>query len=194
MKKSYIEHMKNYRTKQKQVKAIKYQEGMEDGWMIIFPDISEMDGYIDKLFFSKDEAEKFIGTDEFNEYEYGNQNEITKIVPVLLTLLSDDEVEYYESVVSKDGNKYYFDAVDEDMWIVMDEEGDILSCYDFFKDYEAVKDESAKIGYDRDIEELFLELNNIRVAIDETEVATVEKLLDGFGIPFTERLGQAFWR
>lgn len=51
-----------------------------------------------------------------------------------------------------------------------------------------------QIGYDRDLEEVFVEANNKRVAIDETDIATIEKLLDGFDIPFTERLGQAFWR
>ena len=50
------------------------------------------------------------------------------------------------------------------------------------------------IGYDRDLEEVFIEANNKRVTIDETDVATVEKILDGFGIPFIERLEQAFWR
>mgnify|MGYP003314465567 CR=1 FL=1 len=66
----------------------------------------------------------------------------------------------------------------------------------FFGDYEIYKETTtaAHIGYDRDLETIFVEYDNKRVAIDETDIATVEKLLDGFDIPFTERLGQVFWR
>lgn len=54
--------------------------------------------------------------------------------------------------------------------------------------------ESAHIGYDGDIERLYLQCGDKYVSIDETEVGTVEKILEGLGIPFTERIGQCFWK
>ena len=98
MKQSYIEHMKNYRTKQKQVKAVRYQEGMEDGWMIILPDLSGVDDFIDRLFETKADAEAYKETVSFNEHE----NEIIKIVPVLLTKLTAEEAFYCNESITID--------------------------------------------------------------------------------------------
>lgn len=58
---------------------------------------------------------------------------------------------------------------------------------------QSVEKSDVHIGYDEE-EGLYVDNNNFRVYIDETEVATVEKLLEGFEIPFTEKVGQAFLR
>lgn len=192
MKQSYIEHMKNYRTKQKQVKAVKYQEGMEDGWMIILPDLSGVDDFIDRLFETKADAVAYKETIAFNE----NEIEIIKIVPVLLTEVTEEEIIDNNELVTIDGVHYSFDELTKDIWIVMEEEYDFPLLYEYFDDYEEVGDKvgsvEAEIGFDEDIEELYLQINDVRVSLDKTEIATVEKLLTEFEISFTERIGRAF--
>ena len=193
MKQSYIEHMKNYRTKQKQVKAVKYQEGMEDGWMIILPDLSGMDDFIDRLFETKADAVAYKETTAFNEHEI----EIIKIVPVMLNPICDVEIEYCSNLVRARGNAYEFEVITDEMWIVINEDGDTELCCDFFDDYEEVVDKAVsrdetEIGYDSNTEELYLQLQDVRVSLDKSEIATVEKLLIEFEIPFTERIGRAF--
>ena len=192
MKQLYIEHMKNYRTKQKQVKAVKYQEGMEDGWMIILPDLSGVDDFIDRLFETKADAVAYKETTAFNE----NEIEIIKIVPVLLTEVTEEEIIDNNELVTIDGVHYSFDELTKDIWIVMEEEYDFPLLYEYFDDYEEVGDKvgsvEAEIGFDEDIEELYLQINDVRVSLDKTEIATVEKLLTEFEISFTERIGRAF--
>lgn len=191
MKQNIIKQMKEYRHKPKIVKAIPYEKGMEDGWMIIFPDISEDEGYIDRIFLSEDEAEKFIGTDDYKEYEY--QYEMTKVVPVMLRTISDDLAECYTNLILIDGTTYEFEEITDDMWIVIDEDGERMLYEDFFDDYEEITNETceltAEIGYDEELVEIYVIFNEKYITLGKSEVATVEKILDGLQIPFTERLG-----
>lgn len=200
MKQFIINQMKEYQRKKEIVKAVKYEEGMEDGWMVMILDISEMDEYVDKVFYSKEEAENFIETDDFNQYKHGCDEVMTTIVPVMLTAISDEMVEYSLNIVIIDDTTYEFEEIGDDMWIVMDEDGDIMTVSDFFDDYETISNKpinkeqaNVHIGYDRDLEDLYMEysgMSRINISIDKSEVATVEKVLDALKIPYTEKLGE----
>lgn len=194
MKQLVIDQMKEYRAKNKVVKATPYKNGMEDGWLITFPDISDVsitEEFIKRVFESQEEAKAYMNTSAFDEYR---DNDVICVVPIILSDPTVDEMDSINSIFIG-GKEYNFEEIEDDMWLVLDEEAiEITLYYDFLDDYETVDKTAAHIGYDRDLEEVFLEVNNKRVVIDETDIATVEKLLDGFNIPYTERLGQAFWR
>lgn len=200
MKQFVIDQMKEYQCRKKIVKAIKYQEGMEDGWIIMFPDISEMDGYVDKVFNTKEDAKNYTMCPLFIR-EYGKE-ENYNIIPVMLMILADDEVEYFSNVIGGDrGFKYEFTEIYEDSWIVLDDENVVDVVYDtetFNTMYELplsydFGDMIAKIGYDEDLHEFFVKFNERMIIIDEKNgIETVEKILDGLQIPFTERIGTYF--
>lgn len=200
MKQFIVDQMKEYQRKKEIVKAVKYEEGMEDGWLIKILDISEMDEYVDKVFYSKEEADNFIETDDFNKYKHGCEEVITTIVPVMLRHIYDELVECFSDIVTIDNAAYEFEEIEDDMWIVMDEDGDIMTVSDFFDDYEPISNNpidkeqaSVHIGYDRDLEDLYMEysgMSRINISIDKSEVSTVEKVLDALKIPYTEKLGE----
>ena len=82
------------------------------------------------------------------------------------------------------------------MWLYIDENGqkNVLSEEDFLKRYQLKKNEYIHIGYDEESERLYVENNCFRVYVEKSEIATVEKLLEGFEIPFTEKVGQVFYK
>lgn len=203
MKQFVIDQMKEYQHRRTTVKAVKYQEGMEDAWMVEYREhIEDNDGTsnnrADKLFWTKELAEEYMEHEHPEDNHGGLFCEYTEVIPVLLREIPEDEYEYSCFSVAQDGKYYDYEELTNDSWIVINENGYVYGEYDtemFFDEYEAVSNEStACICYDRELEELYVEMNCIRVSIDETEIATVEKLLDGFGIPFTERLGQVFYK
>lgn len=195
MKQSVIDQMKEYQSKRKIVKAIQYREGMEDGWIILLPDMPDGNDFIKKVFNSKDEAKQYTTTPAFCNHEYG----VFNIIPVMLTILADDEVEICSDVVTGDkGFKYEFTEINEDSWLVVDDEGNVdieYSTESFDATYElhssyGVSNIVTEIGFDKDLLELFVELNHKRILLDRSEVATVEKILEGLEIPYTEKLGE----
>lgn len=138
MKQFAINQMKDYQCKHRFAKAVQYQDGMEDGWMIILPDVSETDKYVNRVFRTKEEAENYttnyLFTRELGSEEYD-------IVPVMLMILADDEVETCSHVVRGDkGFEYEFTEVNEDDWLVVDEYGcnRIMDSDDFFEMYEII--------------------------------------------------------
>lgn len=189
MKQSVIDQMKEYQRKRKIVKAIQYREGMEDGWIILLPDMPDGNDFIKKVFNSKDEAKQYTTTPAFCNHEYG----VFNIIPVILTILADDEVEYYSHVVSINMIEYAFEEIDsDDMWIGIDENGTRRLYYDLLDDYEeiSVDTHQAKIGYDSDLGRVYVDFESRRINLDRSEVATVEKILEGLEIPYTEKLGE----
>lgn len=189
MKQSVIDQMKEYQSKRKTVKAIQYREGMEDGWIILLPDMPDGNDFIKKVFNSKDEAKQYTTTPAFCNHEYG----VFNIIPVILTILADDEVEYYSHVVSINMIEYAFEEIDsDDMWIGIDENGTRRLYYDLLDDYEeiSVDTHQAKIGYDSDLGRVYVDFESRRINLDRSEVATVEKILEGLEIPYTEKLGE----
>lgn len=194
MKQFVIDQMKEYQRKKEIVKAIKYQEGMEDGWMVEYPEYRD-DCEIpimmreDKLFRTKSEAENYI--------------EGANPIPVILTEISEEDYQDTCFTLENDGKYYMYEEVGEGYWIILDENGYISTAYDtedFFDEYESISNKSiskeqtcVKIGYDRDLEELYMEysgISRINISIDKSEVATVEKVLDALKIPYTEKLGE----
>ena len=189
MKQSVIDQMKEYQSKRKTVKAIQYREGMEDGCIILLPDMPDGNDFIKKVFNSKDEAKQYTTTPAFCNHEYG----VFNIIPVILTILADDEVEYYSHVVSINMIEYAFEEIDsDDMWIGIDENGTRRLYYDLLDDYEeiSVDTHQAKIGYDSDLGRVYVDFESRRINLDRSEVATVEKILEGLEIPYTEKLGE----
>ena len=88
--------------------------------------------------------------------------------------------------------------MDDDSWIVIDDKGNIdieYSTESFDAMYElpssfGSSNIMAKIGYDKELLELFVELNYKRIILDKSEITTVEKILEGLEIPYTEKLGE----
>lgn len=50
----------------------------------------------------------------------------------------------------------------------------------------------ASIEYDKIINQVFISKKDKSIAIDRTEIATVEKILEALEIPYTERIGEIF--
>ena len=200
MKQSVVNQMKDYQSKHRFVRAVQYQEGMEDAWMIEYREYIEdnegtSNNRVDKLFWTKESAEEYMKHEHPEDNYRGLFCEYTEVIPVLLREISEDEYENGCFTITQDGKYYNYEELTNDSWIVINENGYIYGECDteFFEEYETVSNESnAHIGYDRDLEKFYVEMNCIRIAIDDTEVATVEKLLEGFEIPFTERIGAYF--
>lgn len=204
MKQFVIDQMKEYQHKQTMIKAVKYQEGMEDAWIVEYENRTGDFEIIYRLFVSKEEARKYIAgsADEINKIrsDYQEYTEYIDFIPVILHEISKEE--YEESggcfIISDGSNYYEYEKIEDDCWLIMDNRGIVHGYYDteqFFEDYETpVEKSDVHIGYDGDEGRLYVENNCIRVFIEETEVATVEKLLEGFGISFTEKIGQVFLR
>lgn len=141
MKQSVVKQMKDYQSKHRFVRAVQYQEGMEDAWMIIIPDVSAIDEYVDRVFDTKEDAENYTTCPLFTR-EYGNE-EMYDVIPVMLAILADDETEYCSCIVTGDkGFKYEFTALDEDSYLVVDEYGSnqVLDSDDFFDMYESINE------------------------------------------------------
>lgn len=202
MKQFVIDQMKEYQHRKEIIKAVKYQEGMEDAWIVEYERYTEGNtgttiDVVDNIFKSKKEAEKYIAspTDVTFRSDFCQYRDI---IPVLLREISKNEYEEGDGCCTvTDGISYYdYEELINDCWLTMDETGIVHGYYDteqFFEDYETpVEKSDVHIGYDRESERLYVEMNCIRVFIEENEVATVEKLLDGFGIEFTEKIGQVF--
>ena len=194
--------MKDYQHKKRVIKGIEYREGMEDAWLVEYKTYVEDNSMtllntVNKIFYSKEEAIKYICSPT-DETTMENFDEYTETFPVILREISKDEYEDNPTAITQNGQYYEYEELREGYWIYI-ENGNVFTTYDsedFFDDYEPFCKEqnNARIGYDRKLEELYVEMNCIRITIDETEVATVEKLLEGFEIPFTEKIGQAFWK
>ena len=189
MKQIVIDQMKEYQRKKEIVKAIKYQEGMEDGWLAeceeYRDDCETPRKYTSDIFFNtKSEAEKYNGC--------------VNVVPVFLTEVSKEDYEDNFFAIRHDGKYYTYDTVNDDCWIILHESGDISTEYDtedFNEKYELPTDLqlndnfTAKIEFNKNYD-LFVELNHKRINLKKSEVATVEKVLDALDIPYTEKLGE----
>ena len=192
--------MKDYQHKKRVIKGVEYQEGMEDAWLVGYKTYVEDNSMtllntVNKIFDSKEEAIKCICSPT-DETIMDNFCEYTETFPVILREISKDEYEDNPTAITQNGQYYEYEELREGYWIYI-ENGNVFTTYDsedFFDDYEPFYKEqnNARIGYDKELEELYVEMNCIRITIDETEVATVEKLLEGFEIPFTEKIRQAF--
>lgn len=202
MKQFVLDQMKEYQHRRTTVKAVKYQEGMEDAWMVEYREYIEYNegtsnNRVDKLFWTKESAEEYMKQEHSEDNYNGLFCEYTEAIPVLLRKISEDEYEDGCFTITQDGKYYDYEELTNDSWIVINENGCIYEEYNtemFFEEYETVSKSTAHIGYDKELKELYVEMNCIRITIDETEVATVEKLLEGFEIPFTEKIGRAFWK
>lgn len=184
-----MDQMKEYQSKRKIVKAVKYQKGMEDAWIAEYQEYrDDCDGSIrrvyDHLFESREDAE--------------NCSKCTGVVPVVIREVSEDVYDSDCFVIKQDNKYYAYRELDEDSWIVIDDEGDIDIEYDTYSsnaEYElpssyGLPNTTAKIGYDSELSELFFELNHKHITLDKSEVAVVEKVLEELGIPYTEKLGE----
>lgn len=202
LKQSVINQMKEYQYRKKIIKGIEYQEGMEDAWLVEYEEYIEDNDNAkrvncDKIFWTKSDAEEYMKQEHPEDNQRGLFCKYTRAIPVLLRGIS---VEDYDSriAIAQDGKYFEYEELDEGYWIYI-ENGYVYTTYDseaFFNDFEplCINEIFAHIGYDRENEELYVGMNGVKVTIDETEVATVEKLLEGFEIPFTEKIGQVFYK
>ena len=203
MKQFVIDQMKEYQHRQTMIKAIKYQEGMEDAWLVEYETYGtccKNIRVVNKLFTSEDEARKYMASPT-DETIKDNFCQYTKCFPVILReTFKEDFDDANGCYVVTDGVSYYdYDILTSDIWLTLGENSSELYAHydseDFFERYEVpLNKTAAHIGYDKESESLYVEHSCIRVFIDETEVATVEKLLEGFEIPFTEKIGQVFYK
>lgn len=176
MKQSVIDQMKEYKHRNN-VKAIKYEEGMEDGWLCI-----DTNGEPDTFFAAKEPAYKFQKSSIHH----------IEIIPVILN-------EINPVVLNKIGGEgyegYEFKEVQNGSWIYI-ENGHVFVEEDseyFLENYEpCINTEMASIEYDKIINQVFISKKDKSIAIDRTEIATVEKILEALEIPYTERIGEIF--
>lgn len=134
MKKCIIEQMKEYRHRLNIIKAVKYEEGMEDAWIAEWE--NDDNGTSTKLFKTKEDATNFVVNP-------------TNIMPVLLRPISDEEYEnvneygYGDDVIS-DGISYYeYEGLTSDTWLTLYDNGILCAHYDteqFLEDYELLED------------------------------------------------------
>lgn len=200
MKQFVLDQMKDYQHKKKIIKGIEYQEGMEDAWLVGYETYIDDNSYtvsntVNKIFDSKNDVIEYI-TSSAKETKMDNFSRYTEPFPVLLREISKDEYEDNPMAITQNGQYFEYEELGEGYWIYI-KNGIVFTTYNseyFFDDYEPFCKEQndARIGYDKELEELYVEMNCIRITIEETEVATVEKLLEGFEIPFIEKIGQAF--
>ena len=135
--------LETYRSKPHTVKAVKYEEGMEDGWVIQI----DGNGYVQKIFKSKKKADKYIKKHKEDGMEYFDP------MPVFINEISED---YYESlydeiygysvyVIKHKGKIYEFDEIitdnEEGLYLIVEEENplwfpEFQYGEDFLKKYE----------------------------------------------------------
>lgn len=121
MKQFVIDQMKEYQHRKTTIKAVKYQEGMEDGWIILLLNMPEGEDYVNKVFTTKFDAENYITSPLFTREHNGKEY---KIVPVMLYVLSDDEAEICPHVVLDNRRiEHEFVPMDENSLLVVDECG-----------------------------------------------------------------------
>lgn len=183
MKQSVIDQMKEYKHRNN-IKAIKYEEGMEDAWLCRA--ISDNECETDKIFESKESAYKF------------QQSSVhpVEIIPVMLNEIDGESyVDEYDFQIYHNGKYYEFEEVRDGNWIYI-ENGHVFVEEDseyFLENYEpCINTEMASIKYDKIINQVFVRKDNKGIAIDRTEIATVEKILEALKIPYTERIGEMF--
>lgn len=141
LKDSVIKEMKTYLHKHRYVKATSYENGMEDGWVILLLDMPEGEDYVNKVFSTESDAEKYITSPLYTREHSGKKYEI---IPVMLSILSDDEAEVCSHVVPDyRGFKHEFIELNEDSLLVVDENGaiDVMDKDDFSDFYEIVSEE-----------------------------------------------------
>jgi hypothetical protein len=198
MKQFVIEQMKEYQHK-KIIKGIEYKDGMEDAWLVNYLTYEDYDytvlNTVNKIFYSKEEATKYMcsPTDETIK---DNFCKYTECFPVLLKEISKEDYEDNPTGICENGQYFEYEELDEGYWIYIENDF-VYTTYDkesFLDDYEPYSkvENDAYIGYDKDLEELYVEMNNARITIDKSEISVVERLFDGFGINFVERVGQYF--
>lgn len=149
MKQFIIDQMKEYQRKKEIVKAIQYEKGMEDGWIVEYPEYRDacetpIMMKADKIFITRSEAENYI--------------EGANSIPVILTEISEEDYQDACFTIEHDGKYYMYNEVDEGYWITLDENGYIGTAYDtedFFDEYELISNKSiskeqanVNIGYD----------------------------------------------
>lgn len=183
MKPSVIDQMKEYKHRNN-IKAIKYEEGMEDAWLC--RDISDTECEADKIFESEESAYKFQRSSVYP----------VKIIPVMLNEIDGESyVEGYDFQIWHNGKCYEFEELRDGNWIYI-ENGHVFVEEDseyFLENYEpCINTEMASIKYDKIINQVFVRKDNKGIAIDRIEIATVEKILEALKIPYTERIGEMF--
>ena len=86
--------MKEYQHRKTTVKAVKYQEGMEDAWIVEYESRTGDFQMVNKLFGTKEEARKYIAssTDEINKSrsDFQQYAEYIDFIPVILHEISKE--------------------------------------------------------------------------------------------------------
>lgn len=183
MKQSVIDQMKEYKHRNN-IKAIKYEEGMEDGYTCRYTDGRECNK---SIFFESEEA----------AYKYQQSSDYPiEITPVILNEIEEDAYDNdYDFQIFHNGKYYDVEELRSGSWIYI-ENGHVFVEEDseyFLENYEpCINTEMASIKYDKIINQVFVRKDNKGIAIDRTEIATVEKILEALKIPYTERIGEMF--
>lgn len=184
LKDSVIDRMKTYLYRHRYIKAMPYENGMEDGWVILLPDMPEGEDYINRVFSTESDAEKYITSPLFTREHSGEEYEI---VPVMLSILSDDEVENCIHVVPDyRGFEYEFTQVDEESLIVVDEYGAIYTMDkdDFSELYEVTLEEYETYTESKESIELKQQVKkNLRNSLIESggfDADIIDKIMDVF--------------
>lgn len=188
MKLSVIDQMKEYK-RRNNIKAIKYEEGMEDGWICRYTDDAGQEA--NKIFDTREEAQA---------YRYSLENiENVKMIPVMLNEIDGETYsEEYDFQIYHNGKYYDIDELKNGDWIYIEDNYVFVEedsrC--FFGRYESCiigcNNTTVNIEYDKKINQVFISSENKSIQIDRTEVATVEKILEALEVPYTEKLGEVF--
>lgn len=183
MKQSVIEQMKKYKHRNN-IKAIKYEEGMEDGYICRYADDRECNK---NIFFESEEA----------AYKYQQSSDYPiEIIPVILNEIDEEIYDNdYDFQICHNGKYYDVEELRIGSWIYIENDHVFVeedSEY-FLENYEScINSDNASIEYDKEINQVFLNGKDKSVQINRTEIATVEKILEALEIPYTEKIGEIF--
>ena len=122
-----------YHSKPHTIKAVKYEEGMEDGWVIQI----DGHGYVQKIFKSKKKANKYIK-------KHSDENVIFGVpIPVFANEITESWYEascdygYAIDVIRHNGKLYQYEEIvvcDEDTWLILEPDDESL-CYEFNENF-----------------------------------------------------------
>ena len=174
-----------YHSKSHIIKAVKYEEGMEDDWAIRIDGY----GYVQKIFKSKKKADKYIKNHKDDGMEYFDP------VPVFINEISEHDYEesyveeygYSMDVIRHKGKLYAYDEFypyGSECYIIV-EDGS-TSCFpryeygeDFLKKYEKgdIKMEIPDIKAEEDIQHKFRQQ---LISTNELDSDTIETVMQTF--------------
>lgn len=124
-----------------------------------------------------------------------NREDFVKFLEPIPVILIETSIEDEEFCIWSNGKCYEYEKLQKGCWIYIEYGGVCVAddSNDFFQYYKPCDNqESVSIEYDKDLMCTFLSCKGENIAIDKTEIATIERVLEALEIPYKERIGELF--